>query len=181
MALFNKFCGCFGLQTGSVIIGWLGLVVSILVFLHSAFTFSYFYSNGYIYVISWELSFVILTLLSQGALIYAALKNTKLMLVPWLLTVGLGILLFAAYLAEKAISSFRYPDVIESILMVIDGLFLYFWLCVFSFYQKIKENEVSKLECQNEGAELQEISSAPISDEKPPPDYSEYENKIYFE
>ncbi|XP_077291289.1 uncharacterized protein LOC143914812 isoform X2 [Arctopsyche grandis] len=184
MALFKKFCCCIGLQTGVTVIGWLGLAFCLLAFLLALSIFELAPNEtGKI----WTLNLISLTVFLHVVLLYAVFKSVKLMLIPWLILIALEILLLAVHLATRFIGLFLYDEyhgirilnsyytsetVFVIFMMVFDGMYVYFWLCVVSLYQMIKEDEVSKSQCQNADTELKGLSSTPQ------PDCGEFEKII---
>ncbi|XP_077291295.1 uncharacterized protein LOC143914815 isoform X1 [Arctopsyche grandis] len=177
MPLFEKFCCCMKLRTGGIVIGVLGLAFCVLTFLLALVIFELapHDKNGKI----WMLTFISVTVLVHIVLLYGVFKSVKLMLIPWMVLIILGILLFAVHLVTRFIALFVYEDyhgirilnsdytsetVFVIFMMVFDGMYVYFWLCVISLYQNIKEDEVSKSQCQNADTELNGLSSTPQPD-----------------
>ncbi|XP_077291553.1 uncharacterized protein LOC143914976 [Arctopsyche grandis] len=160
MTLLMKCCHCFELRAGILFIGWLDLVCAIIQYIFSISFFFYMSHQSDSKVPNRELAihmgsliFVsIVAILINLALIYGTYKSVKSLLIPWLLIVGLFILLTVAvalYLGIKLLYTdkmIEYGGLIILFGLSIAGVNLYCWLCVLSLYQKIKNEKRSKPE-----------------------------------
>ncbi|XP_077291293.1 uncharacterized protein LOC143914813 [Arctopsyche grandis] len=190
MVVLDKWCCCLSLRTGTLVIGWLGLMGSIsdLVYLICDFpdmgitppdsinkeTFDHVMRSMSSSFIGTE----IIGILMNIALLYAVNSNKKLMLLPWLITKGLGISVASLFFFLGGIACFFVENMtgLGSLLLTVGvltcGIYLYIWLCVLSLYQRLSEEEIMNLRHNNEEAGVMATNRIDMS----PPAYSKLQN-----
>ena len=149
----NKCCCCVDLRTGCIIIAVLGLIGS----------FSSFYSG-----IVWGIVGFVAAIVAHGCLLYGAIKYHKVTTLVYLVMEMLFIIFYVVLLvltivffAEgTVVTCWKNWDggasdgtgcavvvgIAVTILLVYVALIafsIYFWVCVYSFYQDVKRNEIT--------------------------------------
>ncbi|XP_077291299.1 uncharacterized protein LOC143914816 isoform X2 [Arctopsyche grandis] len=168
MPIFDKCC-CFSLRTGNLIIGWLGLVFFIC--------FGFSYKKGMSFRWGVHMCISVIGSITSASLIYAAVKTSKLMTIPWLLTVFLTLLyliptqlcLWYEIYLPKDMREFFFIHLLLVITSIAVVVLIFSWLLVLSLYQQIRIKERSNLQLQNAGIPLQTLpsSSSEVGDSLP--------------
>lgn len=88
------------------------------------------------------LFFAILLAIASGQLIYGTRKRRAQLIIPYLVV---SMITMTIYLVRGIITYSHYEDLANLfITLVVVGIGIYFWICIFSFYQYLKyvnENE----------------------------------------
>ena len=133
--LLNKCCCCVDLRTGAIVLAVLGIINS----------FCLLSSGGF----GWEgIILLILGLSTYGCLLFGAIKNNRtatlisvvmeMIYIVWMVIV-LILLITLGRAAAVGTKSDSTVDAAIAVCVVSVGLQVYFWICIYSFYQALKE------------------------------------------
>lgn len=170
MVLLNKCCFCAQLQTGGVILGWLGIISSVFSIIMSIFGLTFMEevistitANSetepdqatrdkiaaiYVFLVASTVLLNIVILASSICLLTGAMKRKRLLLVPWLVCESIAIFFLAICLIGHFAAIFMVVDVTDQVFsFILTGVMLaieiYLWLCVYSLFHQIREEEGS--------------------------------------
>uniref|UniRef100_A0A336LRF1 CSON013003 protein n=1 Tax=Culicoides sonorensis TaxID=179676 RepID=A0A336LRF1_CULSO len=165
----DKCCFYCQLQTGGVILGWLGIISATFSIVFASVSFGFITQIAELimekevnedavptvlgtFIALMLVCFLILNIIALIAsicLVIGTIKNKHLLLLPWLVSELGAIILFGLFLIFDFFSLFANNgiDVGEKFLsFVFSFIFLvfdiYLWLCVCSLYHKIKQENV---------------------------------------
>ena len=149
----NKCCCCVDLRTGCIVIAVLGFIGSLSSFQHG---------------IVWGVVGLVASIVAHGCLLYGAIKYHKVTTLVYLVMEMLFIIFYVvlAVLTIVVLSGGGVASCLDNwdgvsddgtgcavfvsiaivvmlVYVALIGLSIYWWVCVFSFYQDLKRNEVA--------------------------------------
>ncbi|XP_077291096.1 uncharacterized protein LOC143914676 [Arctopsyche grandis] len=191
MVVLDKCCCCFSLKNGILCIIWFCLFENIINLSSLIFEYSNLrtykfednlnkevFNEAFTPVFSLVVATEVIDIITGAVLLYGVYSKKKLMLLPWLVNNGLGIIFITLSILIGSIVCFLIKDMASygfSLLFMgifVCGIYIYIWLCVFSFYQKLKEDSV--ITGRRDG-EVEPMVSERF--EMTPPAYSRLQNK----
>ncbi|KAK9299365.1 hypothetical protein QLX08_007605 [Tetragonisca angustula] len=146
-------CGCFSLKAGTLFIGILNIVLSIISLI-LIFTLNVEWKTILIDALDQSIVKIIfainlcMTILISTLLVIGALKRNTFMMLPW---VVLGLILVVGVLVSVLYTSIMFfvnHAVINGILWLVIGLIdvvidAYFWLVVYSYFQYLRYDKLN--------------------------------------
>ena len=144
MGVFDKCCCCIDLRVGCIVLAIWGMLSSSGAFIYAAKATDdsqagVFITDG------------ILGLIAYGTLLYGAVKYNSIATLVFLvlqmigMILGVTVIILAFVAAGDALSDpivKQVATIMGVSLIFSSALSIYFWLCIYSFYQKVKKGEI---------------------------------------
>ncbi|KAL0278627.1 UNVERIFIED_CONTAM: hypothetical protein PYX00_000395 [Menopon gallinae] len=151
MPILDSCCRCCSLKTGTIVSGFLGIIIALSTLIVILITkvkmktivMDTLHSDVVKIILAVNLA---MTVLISTLLIVGALKRNRWMMLPWVILaiiLAIGLLVSVIY---TSVEFYIHKDILNGTLWLVLGLiavaiYTYLWLVVFSYYQLITQEK----------------------------------------